>query len=266
MTKSSSKSVILKTESLSKHYFHKLSLFRKPQVINAVKNLNLEIFHGESFGLIGESGSGKTTLAKLLLRLIEPSEGSIEFLGETISNYPIDGMREIRKSLQIIFQSGNLVLDPKRTIEELLREALILHNIVSRQHVESEVIRLLDQVGLSAADRYKRIGQMSGGQVQRALIARTISLRPRLIVCDEPVSALDVSVQGQILNLLVDLKKELNITYLFISHDLKVVRHICDRIAVMHDGEIVESGPIDTVFDNPRHELTRVLLESQLPE
>lgn len=243
-----SRGIILTAAGLSKRYVHKESFFSRKKEILAVKDVDLEIREGETLGLIGSSGCGKSTLAKMILRLIEPSAGTIDFLGEPISRFSSGRMKLVRRNLQIIFQSGGLVLDPKRTVGELLTEPLILHAVTNESNINKEVDRLLDSVGLSTQDRGKTIGKMSGGQVQRVLIARAISVHPKLIICDEPVSALDVSVQGQILNLLLSLKEQLDITYLFISHDLKVIRHICDRVAVMDSGEIVESGPVDSVL------------------
>lgn len=240
--------VILRIRNLNKHYIQKESLFTSKKKITAVKDVSLEVKYGETLGLIGQSGCGKSTLAKMIVRLEEPSSGSIDFLDEPINQYPPGRLKAVRRNLQIIFQSGGRVLDPKRSIGDLLSEPLVLHNIVRPADRETEVNRLLDSVGLSAGDRYKTIGQMSGGQVQRVLIARAISVRPKLIVCDEPVSALDVSVQGQILNLLLSLKEKLDITYLFISHDLKVVRHICDQVAVMDAGEIINYGPSNEIL------------------
>ena len=255
---------ILKVENLSKHYIIKKNLFSEKVMIEAARNISFEIGENESLGLIGESGSGKSTIANLVLKLIEPSEGRIELFGIDITDLKEEDMRKHRKDIQIIFQYTESVLDPQMTIDELLKEPLIIHNIVKSSQLDEEVERLLRLVGLSSSERWKLPGQLSGGQNQRVIIARAIAAWPRLIICDEPVSALDVSVQGQILNLLTDLKKELKLSYLFISHDLKVVKHMCDRIAVMYKGEIVETGNTDYILNNPQHKYTSKLIDSIL--
>ena len=254
----------MKVENLSKHYIIKKSIFSKKQVINATRNISFEVGENQTLGLIGESGSGKSTIANLVLRLIDPSSGRIEIFGRDITNQKEEDMRRYRKDIQIIFQYTNSVLDPQMTIDELLKEPLKIHNIVKADELDSEVERLLEMVNLSSSERWKFPGQLSGGQNQRIIIARAIATRAKLIICDEPVSALDVSVQGQVLNLLVRLKEELNLSYLFISHDLKVIRHMCDRIAVMKKGEIVEMGDTDDILNNPQHEYTKRLIESIL--
>ncbi|MFO7612486.1 MAG: ATP-binding cassette domain-containing protein [Clostridia bacterium] len=255
---------LLKVENLSKHYIIAGSRLKDKIIIDAVKNISFEVFEGDSLGLIGESGSGKSTAANMIMRLIEPSDGRIFLFGKDITTLDENGMRKYRKDLQIIFQHSNSVLDPKMTIGELLSEPLKIHGIVKDSMIDGEVDRLLGMVGLSPAEKSKFPGQMSGGQVQRVIIARAISTRPRIIICDEPVSALDVSVQGQILNLLKSLKDELGLTYVFISHDLKVVRFICNRIAVMRNGKIVEMGTCAEVLGNPAHSYTKQLMESNL--
>ncbi len=233
---------LLSVQNLSKHYIIMKNSVSKKTVINAVKDISFDIYPGDSLGLIGESGCGKTTTANLVLRLLNPSSGKIILFGQDITYLEENKMRPYRKDIQIIFQQSGEILDPKMTITELLMEPLKIHNIVKENEFDKEVDRLLSMVGLSPKEKIKYPNQMSGGQMQRVIIARAIATRPKIIVCDEPVASLDVSVQGQILNLLTKLKKELNFTYLFITHDLKVVRHICSRIAVMYKGEIVEIG------------------------
>ncbi|HMM69760.1 MAG TPA: ATP-binding cassette domain-containing protein [Gudongella oleilytica] len=233
-------------------------------LIEAVKDVSFYIGENESFGLIGESGSGKSTIANLVMRLIEPSDGRIQLFGKDVTVLEENEMRKLRKDLQIIFQYTESVLDPQMTIDELIREPLIVHGIVKPRDLEEETERLLRLVGLPVTERWKLPGQLSGGQNQRVVIARAIASKPRLIVCDEPVSALDVSVQGQILNLLSDLRRELGLSYLFISHDLKVVKHMCDRIAVMYKGELVETGSAEKILNSPEHSYTKKLIESML--
>lgn len=255
---------ILEVRNVSKHFVVKKNLFSKKRVIEAVRNASFKVLEGESLGLVGESGSGKSTTANLILRLLDCSEGRISFRGTVISDLTEGDMRRLRKDIQIIFQFTSSILDPKMTVEELLTEPLRIHGVVEEHELDPEVNRLLSLVGLSPDERPKYPDQLSGGQIQRIIIARAIAPRPKLIVCDEPVSALDVSIQGQILNLLTRLKSELELTYLFISHDLKVVRHICDRIAVMYKGEIVEIGTKDDILSNPEHDYTKHLLSSEL--
>jgi len=255
---------LLEVSKLSKHYIVRIGVFSQKKVIEAVKDVSFYVGENESFGLIGESGSGKSTIANLVMRLIEPSDGRIQLFGKDVTVLEENEMRKLRKDLQIIFQYTESVLDPQMTIDELIREPLIVHGIVKPRDLEEETERLLRLVGLPVTERWKLPGQLSGGQNQRVVIARAIASKPRLIVCDEPVSALDVSVQGQILNLLSDLRRELGLSYLFISHDLKVVKHMCDRIAVMYKGELVETGSAEKILNSPEHSYTKKLIESML--
>lgn len=244
--------VIFKVENLSKHFVIRKSLFSRKKTIHALKQVNFEIRRGESLGLIGESGSGKTTLANILLGLLKPSKGKVYLFGTDITHFDESKLRPYRSKLQIIFQYTHSVLDPKMTIEALLAEPLKIHKIVSAEELDDEINRLLGLVGLTDAERKKYPTQLSGGQNQRILIARAIATRPEIIICDEPVSALDVSVQGQILNLLLELKKTLNLTYVFITHDLNAVKHISDRLAIMYQGEIVEMGETHKILNAPK--------------
>jgi ABC-type glutathione transport system ATPase component len=255
---------ILKVENLSKHFIIKSSTFSKKEIIHAVKNVTFELKNGQSIGLIGESGSGKSTLANLLLKLLEPSSGKIHLFGQDITYISESEMRKHRRDIQIIFQYTNAVLDPKMTVSELLLEPLRIHKIVEKSELDSEVDRLLTLVGLKTSEKNKFPSQLSGGQNQRVIIARAIATRAKIIICDEPVSALDVSVQGQILNLLSKLKDELKLSYIFISHDLKVVAHMCDQIAVMYKGEFVEFGKTHDVLYHSEHDYTKKLLEAIL--
>jgi len=256
--------ILISIQQLAKHYTVKKDLLSSKTVIKAVNSISFDIYKGETLGLIGESGSGKTTTGELIMRLIKPDTGKILYKGIDLTKIEASQMRKLRKDIQIIFQQGKETLDPKATVEELIGAPLRLHRVVRNEDLENEIGRLLNMVGLAAKDRYKFSYQLSGGQQQRVGIARAIASRPSFVVCDEPVSALDVSVQGQILNLLMDLKKELDLTYLFISHDLKVVQHICDRIAVMYKGEVIEIGNTDKIIFEQKHDYTRQLILSML--
>lgn len=257
---------LISVQNISKHYVMKKNIFSKSVIIKAADNVSFDIYEGESLGLIGESGCGKTTIASVILNLLRADSGKVYYKDIVLSELDENRMRERRGQLQIIFQHSQGALDPKMTVYDLLKEPLLIHNIVKGAEADKEVSKLLKLVDLSERDKYKYPYQMSGGQRQRIGIARAISVKPGFIICDEPVSALDVSVQGQILNLLSDLKKELNLTYLFISHDLKVVKHVCSRIAVMYKGKIIESGNTDKILTNPMEEYTKKLVGSGLGE
>jgi len=238
------------------------ALFRRPPSVRAVDGISFAMRHGRTLGLVGESGSGKSTLARALLRLVPAASGQIRFDGHDLLALDAADMRRTRRHLQVIFQDPFGSLDPQMTVGEIVAEPLRVHGIVSGQDVASRVTELLQSVGLQPehAQRYPR--QFSGGQRQRVAIARALATSPRLIICDEPVSALDVSVQSQIINLLVDLSRSAGLTYLFITHNFAIVRQIADEVAVMYLGRIVEYGPTDAVFENPRHPYTAALLAS----
>ena len=251
---------LISVQNISKHYIMKKNIFSKSVIIKAADKVSFDIYKGESLGLIGESGCGKTTIASIILNLLKADSGKVFYKDILLSELEEGRMRELRGELQIIFQHSKGALDPKMTVYELLKEPLLIHNIVKGAEADIEVSRLMNLVEFSESDKYKYPYQMSGGQRQRIGIARAISVRPNFIICDEPVSALDVSVQGQILNLLSNLKKEFNLTYLFISHDLKVVKHVCSRIAVMYKGKIIESGDRDKILLSPGEEYTKRLV------
>jgi peptide/nickel transport system ATP-binding protein/oligopeptide transport system ATP-binding protein len=253
---------LVKIQNLCKHYVLKKNVFSPKVLIKAVDNISFDIKKGESLGLIGESGCGKTTTAMMILNLIRADQGSIFYNDIELTGISDNSMRKLRKNIQIIFQHSQGTLDSKKTVGQLLEEPLKLHHVASGKDIDKEVSYLLNLVELPESDKYKYPYQMSGGQRQRIGIARAISTRPDFIICDEPVSALDVSIQGQILNLLSNLKKEFNLTYLFISHDLKVVKHICNRIAVMYRGKIVEIGKTAQIVGSPKDEYTKRLFES----
>ncbi len=254
-------SVLLEVENLCKRF----AVDGGRAHINAVDGVSLTLDAGEVLGIVGESGCGKSTLARLILRLIEPSSGTVRFDGEDLLALDARALRARRKDMQIVFQDPFASLDPRQRVSAILEEPLLIHGVGSRAEREEQVRQLLERVGLTAdaAQRYPH--EFSGGQRQRISIARAIALQPRLVVADEPVSALDVSVQSQVLNLLVDLKTDLGLSYLFISHDLSVIRHICDRVAVMYLGRIVEFSDTESLFSRPAHPYTQALL-SAIPE
>ena len=235
---------------------------RRGQKVLAVDDVSFTIQAGETWALVGESGSGKSTTGRVLLGLTPASGGDVIFEGTSLLSQNAGQWRGTRKALQMIFQDPLSSLDPKRSIGYSLEEPLIIHGIKNRQRAVAE---MLTQVGLKAEDARRYPHEFSGGQRQRIGIARALILKPKLIVCDEPVSALDVSIQSQILNLLMALQREYGLAYLFISHDLNVVRHIADRVGVMHRGKIVEQGDCGQIFAHPAHPYTRYLLEAILP-
>jgi oligopeptide/dipeptide ABC transporter ATP-binding protein len=234
----------------------------KPNPVRAVDGVDLTIADGETLALVGESGCGKSTLARALAGLEAPTGGAVRFLGEPLPAFPSSARRARCKHLQMVFQDPDASLNPRMTIQSAIGEPLELHERLERAACEARVLELMQKVGLDPALRLRYPHELSGGQRQRVCIARAIAVRPKLLICDEAVSALDVSVQAQILNLLLDLKQTFALSYLFITHDLRVVRHVADRVAVMYLGQIVEIGPTDDVFGAPAHPYTRALLAS----
>ena len=238
----------------------------KTQTVKAVDGIDFYIRPGETLGLVGESGCGKSTTGRLITRLIEPTAGEIDLHGEDLLAFSPKRMRETRKDVQLVFQDPYASLNPRKTIMEILSRPLEVHKLANTWHEKRErVLELLNLVGMGSEhiDRYPH--EFSGGQRQRIAIARGLTVNPELMIGDEPVSALDVSIQAQILNLLRELQEKFSLTYLFIAHDLAVIRHISDRVAVMYVGKIVETGPVTTIFNNPQHPYTKALLAA-VPE
>jgi len=254
MTTPSLQPVLLESRDLSRQYALPTKLFQKRQYLQAVNQVNLKVYKGETLALVGESGSGKTTLAKMLLGLIDPTSGQIYFDGSPMSE----------RRIQPIFQDPYSSLNPSKTIESIVSLPLRVHRIGDKKWQERAVTDMLDLVGLPKRLMFSTPGEMSGGQRQRVAIARALISKPDLVICDEPTSALDVSVQAQILNLLQDLQSTLGLTYLVITHNLSVVQHLANRVAVMYSGQIVEQAAVSDLFLSPQHAYTKTLLNSML--
>jgi peptide/nickel transport system ATP-binding protein len=255
---------LLQVDDLKVYYKTKSGfLNRNPQYFKAVDDVSLQVYKGETLGLVGESGCGKTTLGRAILRLIEPTEGKVFYDGKDLSGLNPEQLRKMRQRIQIIFQDPYSALNPRITIGDAIMEPMIAHGLMANnKERRARVLHLLSRVGLeeNSFDRFPH--QFSGGQRQRISIARALALDPEFIICDESVSALDVSVQAQVLNLLNDLKKDFGFTYIFISHDLSVVRFMSDRILVMRNGKIVEAGEADDLYNNPKEIYTRELIRA----
>jgi oligopeptide transport system ATP-binding protein len=253
---------ILKVVNLKKYFTVGAGVFNKGIAIRAVDDVSFYVNPGETFGLVGESGCGKTTLGQTIIRLHEPTEGRIEFEGRDIAQLKTGEMRPIRRDIQMIFQDPSASLDPRMTVGSVIAEPLNINSKLSKKEKQEKVQDLLRVVGLNSyfSNRYPH--EFSGGQRQRIGIARALALNPKLVICDEPVSALDVSIQAQVLNLLKDLQDQFHLTYLFIAHNLAVVAHIADRIGVMYLGKLVEVAASQEITDNPRHPYTKALISA----
>ena len=259
---------LLQVTKLSKDFPISSGFFRKTSGwVHAVNDVSFTLKEGEVLGIVGESGSGKSTLARTILRLTEPTAGDVVFDGVPLSTLSTKEMRKMRKKMQIVFQNPSLSLNPRKTIGEIIGEVLVFHEIVKTKEEKFEKIaELLKKVGLDADFMRRYPHELSIGQQQRVSIARALSVEPELLVLDECVSALDVSIQAQVLNLLLELLQSMKMTYLFISHDLAVVEHIADSVLVMYEGRVVEQGLVEEVFSNPQHPYTKLLLAAALPE
>ncbi len=255
--------VILKVSNLKTHFDVTKGLFAKKQIVKAVDDVSFEVYENETFGLVGESGCGKTTLGRTIVKLYDPVSGSIEFQGKDIAKIKGSELKAFRKDMQMIFQDPYASLNPRMTVGEIIKEPMIVHGIYNTdEEREARVVELLKIVGLKPDHIRRYPAEFSGGQRQRIGIARALAVNPKFIVCDEPISALDVSIQAQVINLLKDIQKEMGLSYLFIAHDLSMVKHISDRIGVMYLGHMMELGPSNDVYHRPLHPYTVALLSA----
>jgi oligopeptide transport system ATP-binding protein len=257
--------VVLEVNNLKKYFPINAGIIIQRQIgaVKAVDDVSFQVFKGETLGLVGESGCGKSTTGRTVLQLYRPTDGSVVFEGHELTTLPASDLRKMRRRMQMIFQDPFASLNPRMSVGNIVSEPLRIHNIIqNKSELQDYVENLLQRVGLNPyyVNRYPH--EFSGGQRQRIGIARALALKPSFIVCDEPISALDVSIQAQVVNLLEELQDEFNLTYLFIAHDLSMVRHICDRVAVMYLGKIVELGRTDEVYENPLHPYTQALLSA----
>lgn len=257
---------LLEVKNLKKYFPLKSSklLSNEKPMLKAVDGISFTVNVGETLGLVGESGCGKSTAGRTILKLLEPTEGEIFFKGENITGYRGEQLRKLRREMQIIFQDPYASLNPRKTIEKIITEPMRIFHIPKGERIK-KLERLLDVVGLSSYHKNRYPHEFSGGQRQRIGIARSLALEPELVICDEPVSALDVSIQAQVINLMEDLQDEFDLTYVFIAHDLSVVHHISDRVAVMYLGELVEIAEVNELYRDPKHPYTQALL-SAVPE
>jgi len=262
------KEPLMEITHLKKYYPINQGLFNRvkgqaPPVVKAVDDVNFTIYKGETLALVGESGCGKSTTGRSLLRLIEPTDGKVLFEGKNILEHSNQELKKARREMQIVFQDPYASLHPRMTVAEIIAEPLHIHKVGTMAERTKRVERLMETVGLSSRMKNRYPHEFSGGQRQRIGIAKALALNPKLVICDEPVSALDVSVQAQVINLFQDLQKEFHLTYLFISHDLSVVKHISDRVGVMYLGKLVEIAKTEDLFNKPKHPYTKALLSAR---
>jgi len=263
MAKINKNAVLLEAKGLYKTYTQTSGFFvKKQRIIKALNNVSLSIKKGETLAIVGESGSGKSTLARCLLQLLSLDQGELFFKGKNLNSLDVEGKKYLKRHIQMVFQDPYASLNPRMRISEILEEGLLIHDLGDKFSRDKKMRDMIKKVGLEVSDLNKYPHQFSGGQRQRIGIARALIVEPELVICDEPVSALDVSIQAQILLLLKELQKELGLSYLFISHDLRVVRHMADSIAVMHQGKIVEQGSIKGIYEKPKANYTRELLNA----
>lgn len=254
---------IIRTEALTKQFTIKTGVFRKGHLLTALKDVNISVRERSVFALVGESGSGKSTLARLILRLLRPTEGKVFFRDRDVFSLKGDELRSYRRAVQVVFQDPFASLNPRMSVYSIISEPLRIHEIVrKKEDLKGRVVELLELVGLKEEHMHRYPHQFSGGQRQRISIARALALSPEVIVADEPLSSLDVSIQAQILNLMNELRERENLTYIFISHDLNVVNYFADRVAVMYLGRVVEEAEAEQLFNNPLHPYTELLIDS----
>ena len=257
------KHILLNVKNIKKYFPIKGGILKRTiGYVKAVDDVSFHVRKGETLGIVGESGSGKSTLGQVILRLTDPTEGKVIFEGDDISTLKQNQVRPYRKNMQIVFQDPFASLNSKMSVGELIEEPLVVQTNLSKKERKEKAIQMIEKVGLRADDRQKYPHEFSGGQRQRISLARALIIEPKLVICDEPVSALDVSIQAQVLNLMQDLQDDLGLTYLFIAHDLSVVKHISDRVAVMYLGRIAELAPKQTLYNNPLHPYTQGLLSA----
>ena len=260
--------VLMKVEHLTKEFAIKSNTFgAKPLILHALNDVSLDIYEGETLGVIGESGCGKSTFGRTLIQLYKATAGSVTFEGKNIFSLKGQELKQMKKDIQMVFQDPYSSLDPRKTAGKLIEEPLIVHNLIpDKKKREERVLELMREVGLDIQHVHRFPHEFSGGQRQRINVARALSMNPKVIVCDEPVSALDVSIQAQVLNLFNRLHKEHHLTYIFISHDLGVIKHVSDRIAIMYLGRVVELCEADAIYEDPLHPYTKALLSAIPPE
>jgi oligopeptide transport system ATP-binding protein len=255
--------IILSANNLTKTYRQRSGRFGLgSKQVKALDDVSISIKAGSTLAIVGESGSGKSTLARCLLQLLPLDGGTVQFQGQDLASLSGDALRAVRRNLQMVFQDPFASLNPRMKVGEIVGEGLLIHGLGNAKQRADKVLQMLERVGLTAADMHKYPHEFSGGQRQRVGIARALVLQPKLVVCDEPVSALDVSIQAQILLLLKELQREMGLSYLFISHDLRIVRHVADEIAVMHNGKILEQGGVESIYTAPQQAYTQNLLKA----